>query len=175
MTTQPPTKPSPIPRKLDDAMIVALSDLVSKGNYYHDACAIAGISEPTYYEWIKLARQDETNGLTEESSIYLRLAKSLQKARADNRAQFVAVIKEAAFVKREWLPAITYLERTDPDNWGRKDRVRVDSHETKEITVTHVEIVLNEAGRAPQVIEGEVKELPEGAKQELLPEERNDS
>jgi len=120
MTTQVAQRP--IPRKLDDAMVEALSDLVRKGNYYHDACALVEISEPCLYGWIKLGVKDEKDGLSKDESIYFRLVKSLQKARAEARAAFVAVIHEAATVKREWLPAITYLERTDPGNWGRKDR-----------------------------------------------------
>lgn len=108
--------------KLDDAMIIALSDLIAKGNYYHDACAIVGIAEPTFYKWINQAQADEANGLSPQNSIHVRFVKSVQKARAQNRADFVAVIKETATVKRDWLSAMTFLERTDPEHWGRKDR-----------------------------------------------------
>ena len=132
-----PQPKSPVPRKLDDAMITALSDLVSKGNYYHDACSICDISEPAFYDWIKLAQQDETAGLTEGESPYIRLVKSLQKARAQARAEFVAVVREAALVKREWIPAVTYLERTDPEHWGRKDRTRVDVVQKKVFEIVY--------------------------------------
>jgi hypothetical protein len=145
-------------------MIDALSDLIAKGNYYHDACAICEIAEPTLYQWINLADKDREQGLDETQSIYIRLTKSIQKARAQSRSEFVKVIRDAAVVKREWLPAITYLERTDPDHWGRKDRTQVDVTEHKEIKITHVEVIMTEAGAAGEVVAGEYKELEEGKK-----------
>ncbi len=159
--------------KLDDYMIEALSDCISKGNYIHDACSLAGISEPSFYSWVNQAQQDEKNGLDETQSVYLRMLKSIQKAKADNRAQFVAVIKEAAVKDRQWLPAITYLERTDPEHWGRKDRTRIDINETKEITITHVEYNLSGAPGHPLLdIEHQQGEVVEGEVVESIGEEK---
>ena len=62
----------------------------------------------------------------------------------------------------DWLAAATHLERRHPDRWGRKDRTRVDINEKKSITITHVEVVLNQGNDQPQVIEGESRELREG-------------
>lgn len=145
----------PIPRKLNDGMIEALSEAVSKGNYAIVACQLCGISEFAFYNWLNQASTDEENGLTEEESIYIRLAKSLKRAEAKAEAELVQVVRETATKKKEWLPAITFLERRHPDRWGRKDRTQVTIDETRKITITRVEVVMPPG----QVIEGEVVDL----------------
>ena len=70
--------------------------------------------------------------------------------------------KEETETGGEWLAAATFLERRHPDRWGRKDRTRVDINERKAITITHVEVVLNQGEDKPPVIEGESRELKEG-------------
>ncbi len=146
-----------VPRKLDEAMITALSILVSKGNYYHDACSLCGIWETTLYDWLKQAEIDFNAG---RESIFTRLHESLKRAKAEARSKMVAVVIQAAEQKRDWLPAITYLERTDPEHWGRKDRRTLDINEHKEITVTTVEVHHHDG--MSQIVEGEAKELPPG-------------
>ena len=69
-----------------------------------------------------------------------------------------SVIEEEQFAQPQWLADMTHLERRHPDRWGRKDRTRVDINERKSVTITHVEIVLNE-GEGKPVIEGESREL----------------
>ena len=110
--------------KLNDSMIEALSTVIAKGNYYITACKLCEISEPTFYGWINQAELDDANGLTEEESIYIRLVKSLKKAEAQAEASFLAVVEDSAQVKKEWLPAMTFLERRHPERWGRKDRTQ---------------------------------------------------
>lgn len=146
------------PSKLDEAMITALSDLVAKGNYLHDAAAVAGIDESTLYLWMRQGKSDIEKNI---QSLHSKLHQSMQKAKAANRAAFVEVIRDAAVVKREWLPAITYLERTDPEHWGRKDRqtIIVDEHKTVQVIVKHY---VEELPTPGQVVEGECKELPQG-------------
>lgn len=158
---------SPIPRKLDDAMITALTTIISKGNYYQDACAICDVTEGTFYQWVRLAKEDEDKGLTEQDSVYLKLSYGIKRARAQARANMVSVIVEAATVKKEWLPAITYLERTDPANWGRKDRIQPE--DTRERVKTFVFVLPDgtrvkpgELDSGDEIVDGKFKELPEG-------------
>jgi len=158
MTTKEVTK-RPIPRKLNNGMIEALSEYIRKGNYAIVACALVGIAEPTYYYWLEQARQDQDNGLTTEDSIYIRLLESIKRAEADAEDLMVQTARNAAIEKKDGYLAITVNERRHPDRWGRKDRTRVDINERKTVTITHVEIVLNEGEGTPQVIEGEAREL----------------
>jgi len=139
-------------------MIEALYTVIAEGNYYITACKLCGISENCFYEWIKLAQQDTDDGLTEDDSIYVRMAKSLKKAEAEAERKFLDVVRDAATVKREWLPAMTFLERRHPDRWGRKDRSMVTIDEKRSITITRVEVVRPDG----YIIEGEARELGEG-------------
>ncbi len=152
-----PTYTPPIPRKLNQGMITALSDAIAKGNYAVTACQLCDISSVSFYAWLKQAYQDEENGLSPSESIYLCLLNSIKRAEAEAEAKLVAVVREAAEVKREWLPAITFLERRHPDRWGRKDRLQVDSNKTETVQITHVTVVES----LGQIIEGEVRELPD--------------
>jgi len=141
MTAISKTAVYPKPRKLKDSMIQALSDVISQGNYYITACAICGISEPCFYGWLNQAEKDTENGLTEEDSLYVRLVKTLKKAEAKAESDFLATVRSAAITKKEWLPAMTFLERRHPDRWGRKDRSQVTIEEHKTVTITRVEVV----------------------------------
>lgn len=155
----PPPRKSPVPRKLNQGTIDALSLAVSKGNYNVTACQLAGVSDKTLYEWLAQAEVDSIAGLDAESSLYVCLAESLKRAEAYAEAKLVDVVRESAEIKRDWLPAITFLERRHPDRWGRRERRQIDINETKTIRITHVEIAMTELGESP-IIEGESRELP---------------
>jgi len=150
----------PIPRKLNNGMITALSEYIRKGNYAVTACNLVGIDEKTLWNWVQ---QGEADNLLGVDSLYSHLIQSIKKAEAEAEAKLVEVVRESAEIKREWIPAITFLERRHPDRWGRKDRTRVDITETKRIQITHVDVVLNEAGQTP-MIEGHAVELLEEGK-----------
>ncbi len=179
---------SPIPRKLNQGMIKALSLAISKGNYYITACALCDISEQTIYEWIKQSDIDEKAGKTESESLYLRLTQSLKKAEAEAEARRVerieaagiggaiarrrtttykdgTVIEDEQFAQPQWLADMTHLERRHPDRWARRERRQIDITEKKQITITRVEVILNQGQDLPPIIEGESRELLEPGEQ----------
>ena len=160
----PPTT-SPEPRKLNHGVITAISEAIAKGNYAVTACNLVGITPHTFIRWAKLAQEDEARGLSEEESLYVRLFTSVKRAEAIAESKLVDVVRESAEVKREWLPAMTFLERRHPDRWGRKDRNTVTIDEHKQITITHVEVI-KPADYANQIVEGEARELIEGRREE---------
>ena len=155
------TTKSPIPRKLNQGMIDALELAFAKGNYAITACHLVGISENCFYTWLEQAKKDDEDGLTPDKSLYVRLSESLKRAEALAESRLVDVVREAAVKKKEWLPAMTFLERRHPDRWGRKDRSKIDITEKKSVTITHVEIVLNQGDSVPPVIEGESRVIEE--------------
>jgi len=148
----------PVPRKLNQGMIDALSTAIANGNYATTACQLAGISDKTLWEWMNYAVDDENNGYTEADSLYVKLSNALKKAESQAEADLVRVVREAGTVKREWLPAMTFLERRHPDRWGRRERRDVNI-ETKTINITRVEVNMPNDSL---IIEGEVRELEEG-------------
>ncbi len=147
----------PIPRKLNKGMIQALSLAIAKGNYAVTACQLCDITEQALWDWHQQAKTDYELGLDSEESIYIKLAEALKRAESQAEAELVNVVRESAIAKKEWLPAMTFLERRHPDRWGRKDRTKIDI-EKKTVTITRVEIVLSDI----PVIEGEYKEVTNG-------------
>jgi len=118
MTTE--TK-SPIPRKLDEGVIAALCEYVRKGNYAHQACYLCGIDQSTLWRWTQLGEADIEAG---HDTLYSRLCIALKKARAEAQKEMVEVARNAAKANKDGYLAITFMERTDPENWGRRDRIQ---------------------------------------------------
>jgi len=145
------------PSKLTPQLQEKICDYIAKGNYLNTACQATGITDSTLFNWLKRAEEEAKNG----GGMYFDLMVAIKKAEAQAEAALASMIKETALQKKDWLSAMTFLERRHPDRWGRRDRTRVDINETKTIQITHVEVVLNEAGRQP-VIEAESRELLEG-------------
>jgi hypothetical protein len=130
------------PSKLTPELIAKLSNYIAKGNYAITACKCCGISEHTFYDYVKLGEADLENGV---ESLYAQFLQSIKSAEAEAEASLASMIKETALEKREWLPAMTFLERRHPERWGRKDRLDIDKTERKEVTV----IVYHEPGQIP--------------------------
>lgn len=148
----------PEPRKLNDGMITALSEYISKGNYAIVACQLCGIDQSTFYNWLKQGEIDIKNGLTVEQSPYSRLILALKEAESEAENKMVELARSCAVKKQDGYLAITVLERRHPDRWGRRERRQIDITERKEIRITHVDVVLSDGSRG-QVIEGESREL----------------
>ena len=132
-------------------MIDALSEVIAKGNYAVTACQLCDIDQKTLSSWVEYGQRDIDAGV---ESLYSSLFLSLKRAESKAEAELVKVVRESATVKKEWLPAMTFLERRHPDRWGRKDRTRVDINERKAITITHVEVVLNQGQESRELKEG---------------------
>ena len=175
---------SPIPRKLNQGMIDALSLAIAKGNYYCTASALCDIDEHTLGIWVELGLEEERREEPDTENLYLRLTASLKKAEAEAEARRVErieaagiggalvrrrtitqrngdVIEDEQYASPQWLADMTHLERRHPDRWGRRERKQIDINEHKQITITRVEVVLDQ-GSQPAVIEGESRELLEG-------------
>lgn len=147
------------PTKLTPERQAKIVDCISKGNYLVTACRANGITKTCYLHWLERAELEENNG----GGIYYDFSLAIKKAEADAETELASMIRETALEKREWLPAMTFLERRHPERWGRKDRSTIQIEETKQIIITTVEVVKDYGNR---VIEGEGKELPEGVKEE---------
>ena len=144
---------APIPRKLNDGMIGALSEYIRKGNYPIVACELAGIDWHTLARWQTLGAEELARDDPDRENVYLRLFTAIKKAEAEAEALMVETARNAAIEKKDGYLAITVNERRHPDRWGRKDRTKVDITEKKSIVITHVEVLLD------QSIEGEYKEI----------------
>ena len=139
--------------KLTPELIKRICDCVSKGNYISTACKTVGIGESTYYDWLKRAEEGDTG-------IFGEFAKAAKQAEAQAEAELLATVREAATTDKNWLAAMTLLERRHPERWGRKDRSLIQIEEHKQVTITTVEVVKDygQGGKLP----GNKTELIEG-------------
>lgn len=92
---------------------------IKQGNYQKTAAAIAGIDESTYYRWIERGKQAK-------SGKYCEFYKSIKKAEEFAKAYYLQQIREAAESGKSWQAAAWYLERKYPDEWGRREQVKME-------------------------------------------------
>ena len=85
----------------------ALLRYIRAGNYHETACRAAGVSKDFFYHWM---RDDED------------FADAVKQAEGDAEAEMLACIREAALADKTWTAAAWYLERKNPDRFGRQDR-----------------------------------------------------
>lgn len=100
--------------KLNQKTKEKIVEAIRDGNTNLIAAKLAGISESTFYNWINKGRESE-------KGVYRQLVDEIEQAEAEAIAQAVGEVKKA--MKEDWKAAGWYLERRDPANWGRKDRV----------------------------------------------------
>jgi len=147
------------PSLISPEIIEALCKYVANGNVEEHSCYLVGIDESTLTKWKQKGREDLKNGV---ESIYSQLIMELKRARALAQVDMVEIARSSAKVKKDGYLAITFLERTDPKNWGRRDSLQVD--ETKRVEITVIEYCEQPAPPDPAAIEGEFKEVPAALK-----------
>jgi hypothetical protein len=98
------------------------------GAYVEDAAKSAGIHPSTFYEWLargeehrKALAEDDGYAVPKSEAPYVEFADAVEKARATAVVTFVAVVANAAR-KGIWQAAAWWLERTRPEEFGRKWR-----------------------------------------------------
>lgn len=93
-----------------DEMHKQIVDALETGVKIEDACALVGINKTTYFRWVEK---------------YANFATDTACARVQGRIGAAAVVRRAALggdvSAAEW-----YLERTDPQTWGRTTKVILD-------------------------------------------------
>ena len=146
------------PTKLTPELQDIICKYISDGNYLYTACAAVGITKTTYLHWLERAEREDNNG----GGIYNDFVIAVKSAEAEAEQKLVSVVREKAINGKEWLPAMTLLERRHPDRWGRKDRTAITIDEHKVVTITHVEVI-KDYGQGGQIVEGEARELPENS------------
>lgn len=95
-------------------------NLISTGVPIKQTCAIVGINRDTYYRWYN-------NGKEDPESKYYPFYQRMEKAKANAIAARVKRINDAGKAGT-WQADAWYLERIDPEHFGRKDKVEVDAN-----------------------------------------------
>jgi transposase len=128
-----PTDKGGRPTKLTDELIDKVRQLVMAGNYVEVACAASGITQSSYYRWIREGKALEEawgedpeywpSTLSERDVQSWKFYQSMKQATAEAEAYAVTTVRAA--MPKNWQAAMTYLERRFPGRWKRRDEVSV--------------------------------------------------
>jgi hypothetical protein len=136
------------PTKLTERVVAALEQQIRGGAFNTQAAQSVGVDPRTLYRWLEAGAADEEAGNAE--TIFARLRQRLTRASADAELTMITTVRTAAAT--DWRAAAWYLERRNPDRWGRHDRVSVDGDLGKPKVVTPDEdrraAILGVLGRA---------------------------
>ena len=110
--------------KLDKEMLDEILTYKENGLSNTDVCDMVGISEQSFYRWLKEADTgiDGNNPEREATNLELKreLRDGLKRAQAAFKAYHIQTITKAA--KKNWQAAAWMLERMYPKEYGRIDR-----------------------------------------------------
>lgn len=95
------------PSKFTPETVKMVCNALAAGNTRRASCRYAGISHETFYQWLK----DQPD-----------FSDAVEKAEADAEVRHVANIAKAAN-DGTWTASAWWLERRQPADWGRKDRI----------------------------------------------------
>ena len=113
------------PSILNQAMADAIVDLLKRGNYISTAAKAVGINPVTIGSWVRkgneLAELDRELDATEQ--LFVDFAVEVEKARAFAEVTHVENIRQAS--KDNWTASAWWLERTNPNSWGRVTRTEI--------------------------------------------------
>lgn len=127
------------PSTLNDPKVQLLLQALTAGNYVEVSCAYAGLSVAVVYQWLEKGRKEKeriANGGTPDpnKATYVELLEAIESARAKAVVANVAIIQQAAR-SGTWQAAAWWLERTNPQQFGR----RVQAEVTGKISIDDLE------------------------------------
>lgn len=105
-------------------------EYLGAGNYIDTACAAAGISHTTFYNWMDRGKQERdrlratSSEPAPDEAPYVAFVDAVEKAQADAEARNVAIIQKAA-VTGTWQAAAWWLERTRPKKYARMEKAEI--------------------------------------------------
>lgn len=132
--------------KLDDTRKERLLEALRAGNYIETACAYAGVSKSSFYNYLAQGRKArEQDERTEQDEWALELLDAVEKARADAEVRNVHLIQQAA-QGGTWQAAAWFLERSMPGKWARREKVEMSGPEGGPITLAGLAELMNVRG-----------------------------
>jgi hypothetical protein len=153
---------------IDDPQVKQLLSALQAGNFVEDACDFAGIAKSTVYRWLDRGLQESDSIAAGEKPnknerVYLELWDAIKSARAEAKVRNVAIIQNAA-KNGTWQAAAWWLERTAPQQYGRRLSAEIsgeDGGAIKVVTVNALEAKI--AALMGDVDESVDSEIPDTA------------
>lgn len=96
--------------KLTPELQAEIVKVLRGGAYVEDACAFVGLSKSSFYDWMQRGAAGEEP--------FSEFSDAVEKARADAVVRNIALVQNAA--NSSWQAAAWWLERTRPDQYGRR-------------------------------------------------------
>jgi len=100
--------------KCTTAIIKRISAAIEAGNYANVAAEAAGISEHTYYNWLK-------KGGKAKNGIFFQFFQTIKKAEATAEQDALKNLLAAAREENAWTGYAWYLERKFPARWAKRE------------------------------------------------------
>ena len=109
--------------KLQDDIQQRLTLAIERGLTIADACTYSGISERTYYYWLK--KEPKTIENPKEQKKFMQFLQNIKKAQSECQMYCLDfIMKDKSWQSKAWL-----LERRFPDRWAKKDMTLNENNE----------------------------------------------
>jgi len=95
--------------KLTKRLIRDAASLLRAGNYANVAAGVVGVSEDTWYRWLREAEETGAPALKRE------FADAVREATNEAEVKYVQIVEKAA--TSDWRAAAWWLERRGGDRW----------------------------------------------------------
>jgi len=109
--------------KIPEETREAVLKFLREGNSKRDACLGGGMSIATLCEWQVRAAEAKEQGITNEYSEFIE---QIEKAQGEARRYALSCWQK--HLPNDWRASVTYLERTDPENWAPKQKIDITSN-----------------------------------------------
>lgn len=143
--------------ELTQKVIDDFAKIFRGGATIKDACAHLGIGESTYFSWMK--RGDKESG-KEEKSLYVEFMESNNRARAYMRIRAAAQLQTLG--KKDPKALMFLLERSDPDNWGKRTTIKIEGNIPLDLINTLIRLMQQQGLDPEQALKDMLAELSNG-------------
>ena len=116
-------RPTLLTPELTEHMVAAIKG----GSPAQDAAALCGVNPSTYYRWMREGAEGDDEQKQE-------FRQRIIEAKATLKAACVRKVLKAA--NSDWKAAAWYLERAHPEDFGRRDRVRMEGEHSVRVEVS---------------------------------------
>ena len=113
-------------------------DGVRQGNYRGTAARMAGVSGDALRHWLDLGEKASFDDLpyTSQEGRYRQLFEDIEEAESQFEAEMVGRVVTAAEEPKNWAAAMTILERTRPEKFGKRETTVIEGGEKPVMTAT---------------------------------------
>lgn len=137
----------------DDALVNRLCQALLAGNTIKNSCKLSGVDVSDFYRWMRDGVDAPEDSVPR--TFFLRASAAMAEAEHRN----VMLIQKAA--TRSWQAAAWFLERRNPEAYGRRERVEVANADGEVfVTGTASDQVLNDEEKLA-ALRGVLKRRPE--------------